>query len=220
MKSDLELSSMKWFHSFKFDDGEEINGAIPYKTLKDREKYLDLVDFSNKSILDIGCWDGYYSAYASKRGASYVTGIDIGPWGNDTWQNKFDYVMGKTGCNNVCRHNLSVYDASGPKLSIPFDIVMFMGVLYHLKHPLLALENVRKVTGKTLILETHVSCSELNYPAMKFYPGTELNNDASNWWSPNIQCLEDMLRCVGFTNINTVAKFPSAKDNRVIMICE
>ncbi len=205
-----------WFHSFKFDDGEEIDGVIPYKILKDRESLLSKVDMVNKTVLDIGCWDGYYSAYAAKVGASNVMGIDVGPWNSKSWEDKFDYVMYKNKLTNVNRKTISVYDVGGS----PFDVVMFMGVLYHLKHPLLALENVRKITSGKMIIETYISCQDVGYPAMKFYPGKELNNDPTNWWAPNITCLEDMLKTVGFSKLEIVGDVPKTKDGRIIIICE
>lgn len=100
-----------------------------------------------------------------------------------------------------------------------YDIVMFMGVLYHLKNPMSGLNKVRKLTAETLILETHVSCEELDYPAMKFYPEKELCDDGSNWWAPNVKCLEGMLRSNGFDNYTIVDRSEFLDDYRLILIC-
>ena len=85
-----------------------------------------------------------------------------------------------------------------------FDVVFFLGVLYHLRHPLLALERIASVTRKLLILETVVDMAGIGRPAMAFYPGRELNNDPTNWWAPNLPALHGMLRDVGFAEVRTV----------------
>lgn len=82
-----------------------------------------------------------------------------------------------------------------------FDIVLFAGVLYHLRHPFQALEQVARLASKTLIVETHLDAQDLNRPAMIFYPGKELNGDRSNWWGPNCECVLAMLRDIGFKNV-------------------
>ena len=91
-----------------------------------------------------------------------------------------------------------------------FDVVFFLGVLYHLRHPLLALERIASVTRKLLILETVVDLVGIDRPAMAFYPGRELNSDPTNWWAPNLPALHGMLRDVGFAEVRTVTPEPSA----------
>jgi tRNA (mo5U34)-methyltransferase len=91
-----------------------------------------------------------------------------------------------------------------------FDVVFFLGVLYHLRHPLLALERVASVTGDMLILETVVDMVGVSRPAMAFYPGRELGNDPTNWWGPNLPAIEGMLRDVGFARVATVTPWRPA----------
>ena len=74
-------------------------------------------------------------------------------------------------------------DISAERLGT-FDVVLFLGVLYHLRHPLLALERVFSVTKDLLILETHVDMLSTRRSALAFYPGRELEGDMSNWWGP------------------------------------
>lgn len=99
-----------------------------------------------------------------------------------------------------------------------FDLVLFLGVLYHMRHPLLALEKVASVTGDHLILETHVDLLECERPAMAFYPGKELNNDISNWCGPNPSMIEAMLKDVGFSRVKLHAGpySPSPVTTRVV----
>ena len=86
-----------------------------------------------------------------------------------------------------------------------FDLVLFLGVLYHLRHPLLALERVFSVTADHLILETVVDLTWTSYPAMRFYPQDELAGDASNWFGPNPAAVVGMLKAVGFRKVEIVS---------------
>jgi tRNA (mo5U34)-methyltransferase len=83
-----------------------------------------------------------------------------------------------------------------------FDIVLFSGVFYHLRHPLLILERIAPLATETLIVETHLDALELERPAMVMYPEAELNNDPTNWWGPNPSCVIAMLRDVGFAHVD------------------
>ena len=103
--------------------------------------------------------------------------------------------------------DIDVMDLSPERLGT-FDMVMFLGVLYHLRHPLLALERVASVTRGTLILETVVDLVGLERPAAAFYPGRELNNDPTNWWGPNPAAVAGMLESVGFHDIRMITNLP------------
>lgn len=89
-----------------------------------------------------------------------------------------------------------------------FDVVLFLGVLYHLRHPLLALERVASVT-RDLILKTVVDMLGIGRPAAAFYPERELSDDPTNWWGPNPAAVEGMLRAVGFRAARRVTPLPS-----------
>ena len=91
-----------------------------------------------------------------------------------------------------------------------FDVVLFLGVLYHLKHPWVALERVASVCDGPLILETHADLLDVRRPAMAFYPGDEVAGDASNWWGPNLAALKAMLREEGFARVEVVHREPLA----------
>ena len=85
-----------------------------------------------------------------------------------------------------------------------FDLALFCGVFYHLRNPFLILENVAKLVNETLVVETVLDASEINRPAMIFYPERELNGDGSNWWGPNRSCVEAMMRDVGFRRVEFI----------------
>ena len=96
-----------------------------------------------------------------------------------------------------------------------YDLVLFLGVLYHVRHPLLALERVSSVCGRHLILETHVDLEESSRPLMAFYPGTECARDLSNWFGPNSAAVEAMLKVVGFREVRRVWSHVDSRRNPV-----
>ena len=85
-----------------------------------------------------------------------------------------------------------------------FDVVLFLGVLYHLRDPFEALARVSRLTRELLVVETHVDMLWSRGPAAAFYPGDELNRDASNWWGFNERALHAMLQGTGFDRIEVV----------------
>ena len=91
-----------------------------------------------------------------------------------------------------------------PEILGTFDLVLFLGVLYHMRDPLRALERVAAVTEHQLILETLVDALGATRPMAGFYPGAEVNNDSTNWWGPNPAAVEGMLRAVGFQRVELV----------------
>jgi len=163
-----------------------------------------------KTVLDVGAWDGFYSFEAERRGAERVLAIDEFVWIGKTWGSKegFDLARRALG-SRVEDRIMSVYDLS-PENPGTFDIVLFLGVLYHLRHPILALERLFSVTRELLVLETHVHLRH-RQPMLEFYPGDEVLGDSSNWFGPNPAAVAAMLRSVGFRRVVMVsgpASFP------------
>jgi hypothetical protein len=91
-----------------------------------------------------------------------------------------------------------------------FDVALFLGVLYHMRHPLLALERVASVCDELLIVTTSVDMVSIERPAAAFYPGDSLNRDPTNWWGPNPACVRALLNEVGFPDVEMVALETSA----------
>ena len=145
-------------------------------------------------------WDGGYSFEAKKRGAGRVLATDHFCWVGEGWGKKetFDFARATLG--------LDVEDAilDVPDLSVQsvgqFDIVVFLGVFYHLRHPFLAMEQLSRIATKQLVVGTHLDALELDRPAMVFYPTTELQGDPTNWWGANPRCVLDMLKVLGFSH--------------------
>ena len=152
------------------------------------------------SVLDIGAWDGFFSFEAERRGAARVVAADLYSWEYPRFNRAGFQLAKKVLQSNVEEIDLDVMEMNTSNPGV-FDVVLFMGVLYHMRHPLLALERVFEITRQLLILETHVTWFHLDKPAMVFYPHAELNGDPTNWWGPNPPAVRDMLLDVGFKNV-------------------
>jgi tRNA (mo5U34)-methyltransferase len=98
---------------------------------------------------------------------------------------------------------IPVEDISPETLGM-FDYVLFLGVLYHAEDPIRYLRNVFSVCRGTTIVETHVDGLEYDRPMMVFYPGATLNDDSTNYWGPNRQCVFEMLYEVGYSRVDLV----------------
>ncbi len=167
-------------------------------------------DLSGKTVLDIGCNAGFYSLEMKRRGAERVLGIDSDP----VYLEQARFAAEVSGADIEFRE-LSVYDVG--QLGERFDLVLFLGVLYHLRYPLLALDLIRRhVAGDVLCFQSMLRGSEEVKPIAHDYPFLETEifnqagvprlhfvehryaNDCTNWWIPNRACAEAMLRSAGF----------------------
>lgn len=171
-------------------------------------------DLRGRSVLDIGCNAGFYSIEMKRRGAEYVLGIDP----DDGYLAQARFAAEVCGVD-IDLKRLSVYDVA--LLNRRFDVVLFMGVLYHLRHPLLALDLIHEHAADDLLVfqsmlrgAAGAGCAEDDYP----FHETEIFNtpdfpkmhfiesrysaDETNWWIPNRACAEAMLRSSGFTIVD------------------
>jgi tRNA (mo5U34)-methyltransferase len=175
--------------------------VVAVETLRKQADVYFRGGVSGKSVLDIGCWDGFNSIEAHRRGAARVLATDHFVWSDRSWGKRESFDLARAHL----APGIEVMDVDLDDLSVErigtFDVVLFAGVLYHLRHPLLALERVAPIAKELFILESHLDARWMRRPAMVFYPGRELYNDPTNWWGPNVPCVEAMLRDVGFAEI-------------------
>lgn len=175
-------------------------------------RFADAVpaDLSGKNVLDIGCNGGFYSIEMKRRGADRVLGIDY----DEDYLAQARFAAGMLGCDIEFRR-MSVYDVGA--IGERFDLVIFMGVLYHLRHPLLALDLIHEHVAKDLMVfqsmqrgseEVQEIVEDYDfwqteqfdapgYPKLHFIE-KRYANDPTNWWVPNRACTEAMLRSAGF----------------------
>lgn len=159
-----------------------------------------------KTVLDVGSWDGFFAFEAERRGAKRVLATDSFCWSGEGWGNKDGFRLARQVLNsNVEDLDVDVLDLN-PDLMGVFDVVLFLGVLYHMKYPILALQKIASVTGEMLILDTHVDLLYNKRPAMVLYPENELNDDPTNWVGPNPAAVIAMLKMVGFRRVEVVSQ--------------
>lgn len=212
-KQDLQrkVDSLRWYHTIDLGQGVVTRGVD--NSLERLARVHLPTDLSGRSVLDIGAWDGFFSFEAERRNASRVVATDHYAWHGAGWgtgQGKEGFQLARAVLNSRVEDvDLDVMDLSRERVGT-FDVVLFLGVLYHLPNPLLALERVAAVTGGLLILETVVDMVGLRRPAAAFYPDRELNDDPTNWWGPNQAAVTGMLRSVGFARVDVITPAKSA----------
>jgi tRNA (mo5U34)-methyltransferase len=204
-----------WFHNIDLNGvwtaPEHFLGDYPGAKFRRFAPHLPQ-DLSGKTVLDIGCNAGFYSIEMKRRGAERVLGIDS----DERYLAQARMATEVLGFDDIEFAKLDVYDvgAVGEK----FDLVIFMGVLYHLRHPLLALDLIREHVARDLLLfqsmqrgskflldldedyefeETGIFF-ESSFPKLHFVE-RQYSHDWTNWWVPNRACTEAMLRSAGFT---------------------
>ncbi|MGH9799161.1 MAG: DUF1698 domain-containing protein [Blastocatellia bacterium] len=186
------LLSGSWWHSIDLGNGQVTPGVHSLAEMQSLYQSLELPeDLSGKTLLDIGCWDGFYSFETERHGAQ-VTSVDC-------WRPSNFFAARAALKSKAEFQEHSVYEIGKDNLG-SFDMVLFMGVLYHLRHPLLALENVCELTRDFAIIESHIidKMREGDEPAMEFYEFDELGGQYDNWWAPNFECMVQMVRSAGF----------------------
>jgi tRNA (mo5U34)-methyltransferase len=196
------VDAIRWFHSIELAPGLVTPG------LDDTRARLDLLslpaDLTGKSVLDVGAWDGFFSFEAERRGAARVVAADSFAWDGRSWSDKRGFELAREALGSkVEDRDVDVLDLDPGDVGT-FDLVLFLGVLYHMRHPLLALEKVAAVTTEQLILETAVDCTWTRRPVAAFYPGHGMGTDPTNWWGPNPEAVVAMLHAVGFDRVEVV----------------
>jgi tRNA (mo5U34)-methyltransferase len=198
-----EVENIKWWHKIDLGNGVITPGR---DNTPEKLKRIGMIqNLSGKSVLDIGAWDGFFSFEAERRGASRVLAVDSFEWKRGQ-KAGFELARKVLG-SKVEDKEIDVMDISPETIGI-FDYVLFLGVLYHLRHPLLALEKVSSVTKDQLVVETHIELIGGKRPVMVFYPENELLNDRTNWWGLNPSAVESMLKDVGFREVKIIYKMP------------
>ncbi|QEX17606.1 methyltransferase, TIGR04290 family protein [Hypericibacter terrae] len=203
-----------WYHRIELSEGVFTPGWAPINP----GAYQIPKDLTGKRVLDVGAWDGYWTFEALKRGARQVVAIDdfsdhlgsLDESDRQAWAT-FDFCRSALGYDAArCdRREMSVYEVSETQMG-RFDVVFFFGTLYHLRHPLLALDRLAAVTDELICVETAIlddysvyrgglgkgySGSEV---VMEFYPRDEYGSNDTNWWVPNLNCLMRMVFAAGF----------------------
>jgi tRNA (mo5U34)-methyltransferase len=191
-----QIKTVNWIHTIDLGNGLITPGAWPPSPLI--RQAFEMLDFTDKKVLDIGCLDGLWSFEAEKRGAREVYATDLATQRPHRDQPAIELARRILNSRIKYYPDLSVYQVD--QLGVrDFDIVLFCGVYYHLKNPLLALSKLRGVlkTGGLLVAEGEVIGDERRSYA-RFYYHQHHRNDPSNWWVPTIACLREWIECSYF----------------------
>jgi tRNA (mo5U34)-methyltransferase len=196
------VASFRWFHRIDLGNGIVTPGVddSPAKL-----KALELPSLAGKTVLDIGANDGFFSFAAERAGARRVLAVDEPAWGeDDSLGSKRGFDLAREVLQSKVEDlRCDLHDLT-PELVGTFDVVFLLGVLYHLEDPINSLRHVARLTNELLVVETLVDMTWTRRPAAAFYPGAEINEDASNWWGPNPPAVLGMLRTVGFRDVRHV----------------
>jgi tRNA (mo5U34)-methyltransferase len=206
-----EVAAIEWWHTIDLGHGVVTPGVDPSAARLPQIQFP--IDLTNKTVLDIGAWDGFFSFEAERRGARRVLATDSFCWGRGGWGTKAGFELARRALGSRIEDlDIDPTELTPEKVGT-FDLVLFLGVLYHMRHPLLALERVASVTRGQLILQTQVDLLAVRRPAMAFYERAECNNDPTNWCGPNPAAVMAMLRSVGFREVRVVDQsFPNDDD--------
>jgi tRNA (mo5U34)-methyltransferase len=229
-----------WWHSIDLGHGIVTPGAKSIESLNAMWDALSVPGLEGKSVLDVGAWDGFFSFQAERRGAARVVALDHYVWSLDLagqqeyWARCRDEgrspqpyhetpfwqpgtLPGKRGFDVAHRalssDVVSIVDdyASGdPARFGAFDVVFYLGVLYHMEDPLSAMRKVFALTKELAIIETEAVALPAyeESPMFEFYPEAELNHDVGNWWGPNLAGVHAICRAAGFAEATTIRGAP------------
>ena len=187
-----------------------------YSDLSKVKKLDKFVDVSVKCLrknCKISARDGFYSFEAERQGAAEVLATDSWTWNwpDSDARGNFELARDTLG-SRVRTQDITVEDLDPETVGGPFDLVLFLGVLYHAPDPLGYLRRVRSVTGGMAIIETVVDLLDHELPAIAYYPGGSLNDDASNHFGPNPQAVEGLLSDAGFGRVVSFDPWQTSPD--------
>ncbi len=230
-----QADALQWYHTIDLGHGVVTKGVGVQPTGSEI-----LPDVSGRSVLDIGAWDGKFSFLAERGGASRVVALDHYAWGvdflargaywaeciekgvlpdqsrdeTDFWRpdlpgrRGFEFAAAALGSRvEPVVADFQTVDLDGLG---HFDVVLYLGVLYHMKEPFTCLERLRAVTKEVAVIETEaVHVEGLDHEALlQFHAGSSLRTDFGNWYVPTIEALHNMCRAAGFAQVRTVAGPP------------
>jgi len=177
----------RWYHPI------EVRPGIVTPGVNDAPSVLRAIqlpdDCHEMRALDLGTRDGFFAFELERRGADVIA-VDYVP-GEQTGFAVASDLLG----SRVTYLHRNIYELDAEELGT-FDLVLFLGLIYHLPDPLGALHIVRNLTRRRMILETltlDFGSETDDLPLMRFLPGASWCGDPTNYWAPNVRCVEEML---------------------------
>jgi len=235
----------EWFHSIELAPGIVTPGRTTIENLEEQFRSLQLPDLHGKTVLDIGAYDGFFSFAVERLGAARVAALDHYVWSTDMVEYLKDWRESQqTGAPLPAPHESrhwrpdelpgrrpfdSARELLGSKVEPivgdfmrmdltelrQFDVVLYLGILYHMEEPLSAMRRVASVTapnGLAVIATVAMEVPGLeDTPLCEFFPGRELNNDPTNWWAPNAKAIEGFCKAAGFREATILSERPKTQ---------
>jgi tRNA (mo5U34)-methyltransferase len=228
-----------WFHSIRLGEGVVTKGWKSEESMAIELERLALPDLHGKTVLDINSWDGFFAFEAERRGASRVVALDEYMWAMDLAEHrKYWLECAERGVSPAPYHTMPYYKPAELPGKVGFDtahkalqscvevvvgdfmelnldhleadVVLYLGSLYHMENPMLALRRLAQVTRELAIIETEAAefPHAGDHALFEFFGANELNGDVSNWWAPNEKGLTSMCRAAGFEEVKVIVGSP------------
>src|SRR5262249_35619879 len=189
-----------WFHSLDLGNSLFTRGHCTLEALRRQVEWLHFPDLRGQSFLDLGSWDGFYAFEAEQRGAARVLATDWFCWHGPGWGNKQGFLLARQILGSKVEDmDIDIMDVCPERVGL-FAVVLFSGMLYHMRDPIKALQNAASVCKKHLIVETAVGMEHLEDPVMAYLPRVN-GNEQSNYWRPNPALVNLWLKELGFKKI-------------------
>jgi tRNA (mo5U34)-methyltransferase len=233
----------EWFHSIELAPGLVTPGRKSFDQFQRELRAMQLPDLRGKSVLDIGAYDGAFSFACERLGAARVVALDHYVWSTDMAGYMNDWRESKrTGAPLPAPHESRHWDPDKLPGRQPFDlerdcleskvepvvadfmtmdlttlgrfdVVLFMGVLYHLEEPLKAMRRVARLSAPHGLAVIETQAMEIpgleDTPMLEFLPGQECNNDPTNWWIPNAKAISGLCTAAGFREATILTESPT-----------
>jgi tRNA (mo5U34)-methyltransferase len=199
----------RWYHRIELRPGIVTDGVNDSPVTLQRLQWPE--DWTGLRVLDVGTRDGFFAFEAERRGADVVA-VDYLP----ATESGFS-LAAEVFASRVRFLHTNLYDLDPAKLGT-FDVVLFLGLLYHLPDPIGALRILRSLTRSRLYVESLVmdfGAGTAGVPLMQLFPGASFANDPTNFWGPNLRCIEDMLEETEFRVDRS-----TAYGDRAIVVCD
>jgi tRNA (mo5U34)-methyltransferase len=234
-----QADAIPWFHTIELGNGVVTKGIGVQRTGSEI-----IPDVAGRTVLDIGAWDGKFSFLAEQAGASRVVALDHYAWGvdfvargayweecaktgvlpdhtrdeTDFWRPELPGRRGFEFASAALASHVEPMVADFQTVDLhelgSFDVVLYLGVLYHMKEPLTCLERVRAVTRQVAVIETealHLQGLDDDI-LLQFHVDNSLRTDFGNWYVPTIEALHGLCKAAGFSEVRTIVGPPSPPD--------
>lgn len=196
-----ELASVYWHHSIRLFPDLLMTGGKSEPVLEaERAAILGPLDLAGREVLDIGSWNGYFAFEAKRAGAARVIASDSLCWSLPMFRGRETFDLARE-CLGLDVETKTIDPTELPGDLAPVDVVLFLGVFYHMHDPISVLKSTAALAREALVIETHQDLLDLPRPGMAFYPRATLNGDDSNWWGPNPECMLELLESIGWMQV-------------------